>query len=62
MTLLTAHKILIGSAIALFVFYAGFELRRYFGGDGAAAWRALASAAGAGGFALYLRLVFRSSR
>ena len=62
MTLLTAHKILIGSAIALFVLYAGFELRRYFGGDDAAAWRALVSAAGAAGFAVYLRSVFRSVR
>jgi len=60
MTLLTAHKILIGSAIALFVLYALFELRRYFTGDGSALWRAFASAGGAAGFAIYLRSVFRS--
>jgi hypothetical protein len=62
MTLLTAHKILIGSAIALFVLYAGYEARRYLGGDAAAGLRALASAAGAAGFAVYLRSVFRSAR
>jgi hypothetical protein len=59
-TLLTAHKILISSAIALFVLYAVFELRRWLGGDGVAWMRAGASAAGAVGFALYLRSVFRS--
>lgn len=62
MTLLTAHKILIGSAVALFLLYAAFEARRFFAGDDAAAWRALASAAGAAGFAVYLRSVFRSAR
>ncbi|MGH7859694.1 MAG: hypothetical protein ACREQY_20395 [Candidatus Binatia bacterium] len=62
MTLLTAHKILIGSAIALFVFYAGFELRRWLEGDGAAWIRTLASAGGAVGFGIYLRAVFRSGR
>ena len=62
MTLLTAHKILIGSAIALFVLYAGFELRNYAGGDDMAVWRAVASGAGAGGFALYLRSVYRAGR
>lgn len=59
MTLLTAHKILISSAIAMFVLYAAYELRNYFGGEEAALIRSLASAAGAGGFAVYLRSVFR---
>ncbi|MGH7819857.1 MAG: hypothetical protein ACREQ9_08800 [Candidatus Binatia bacterium] len=62
MTLLTAHKILISTAIALFIFYAGFETRRGIGGDGAAWMRAAASAAGAVGFAIYLRSVFRAGR
>ena len=60
MTLLTAHKILIGSAIALFIGYALYELRRYLGGDALASLRALASAVGAAGFAIYLRSVVRS--
>jgi hypothetical protein len=61
-TLITAHKILISSAIALFVVYALFELRNFTSGDGGALWRALGSAAGAAGFGIYLRSVFRSAR
>lgn len=58
MKLITAHKILIGSAIAFFVFYAGWELRRYAAGSDAwAIARALASAAAAGGFAWYYRTI-----
>jgi hypothetical protein len=58
-TLLTAHKILIGSAIALFVLYAFYELRGWTAGDSSAIVRAIVSAGGAGGLAVYLRSVFR---
>ena len=59
MTLLTAHKILISSAVALFVFYAAFEARAALGGVEQAWVRAVVSALGAGGLALYLRRVIR---
>ena len=59
MTVYTAHKILIASAIALFVFYAGWEARHALAGDSQAWLRAAASAAGAAGFAWYLRSVIR---
>ena len=59
MTLYTAHKILISSAIALFAFYAAWEARNALAGDAEAWLRAGASAIGAGGFALYLRSVLR---
>jgi hypothetical protein len=58
-TVYTAHKILISSAIALFVFYAGWEARHAIAGDGQAWLRAGASAIGAVGFAVYLRSVLR---
>ena len=58
MTLLTAHKILIASAIALFVVYAIWELRNYTGGDASAWLRSLASGAAALGLAIYLRGVW----
>jgi len=54
-TLLTAHKILIASAIAMFVFYAGVELRNYTNGDADAWLRSLAAAGAAVGMAIYLR-------
>ena len=37
MRLITAHRILIGAAIAFFVFYAGRSLWAYRGGDGVGA-------------------------
>jgi len=58
MTVLTAHKILISSAVALFVLYAVWELRNYADGDAAALLRALLSAVTAGGLAVYLRWVW----
>ncbi len=58
MTLLTAHKILIGSAIALFAGYCLWEFRRYTGGDGSALLRSGLAAAGAVGLAWYLRWVW----
>lgn len=57
-TLLTAHKILISSAIALFVLYAGLELRNYAGGDPSALLRGGASAVAAAGLVVYLRWVW----
>ena len=59
MTVYTAHKILISSAIALFVFYAAWEARHALVGDPQAWLRAGASAVGAAGFAVYLRSVLR---
>jgi hypothetical protein len=54
--LITAHRILIGAAIAFFLFYAGVQLRRHLGSGEMAA---LAQAGGAviiaGGLVLYYR-------
>jgi len=58
MTVLTAHKILIASAVALFVLYTAWELRNYTDGDATALLRAIASAAAAIGLALYLAWVW----
>lgn len=58
MTLLTAHKILISSAVALFVLYAALELRNYRNGDPTALRRSLASGVAAVGLAIYLRWVW----
>ena len=54
MTLLTAHKILISSAVALFVIYAFWELRNFMGGDAGAALRSALSVVAAVGLAVYL--------
>jgi hypothetical protein len=60
MSLLTAHKILIASAVALFAFYALWEMRHYTSDDDVwALARASAAAVGAIGFAVYLRAVIR---
>jgi hypothetical protein len=58
LTLLTAHKILIASAVALFVLYAGLEVRNYANGDPAALLRSIVSAVAAIGLAIYLRWVW----
>jgi hypothetical protein len=56
MKLLTAHKILIGSAVAFFVFFAGWEFRNYSNsGDGWAAWRSALYFIVALGFGVYLK-------
>lgn len=61
MTLLTAHKILIVSAIVCFLFYAAWEARRALAGiSDNAGWWAAASAAGALGLGLYLLKVWRA--
>lgn len=58
MTLITAHRILIGSAIALFVFYGSLELQEYaVSGAGSALLQGCLSLAAAVGFGAYLRSV-----
>ncbi len=57
-SVLTAHKILISSAVVLFVLYAAWEWRNYSGGDLSALPRSLMSAGGAGALAIYLRWVW----
>ena len=58
----TAHKILIGLAIGLFVLYAAFELVRWRGGGGpAAVGRAAGGVAAAFIFAVYLRSFVKRS-
>jgi len=57
----TAHKILIGSAIAFFLFYALFETSRWWkGGEIVSLAMACAGAAAAAVFALYLRWYVKS--
>lgn len=56
MTLVTAHKILIGSAIAMFAFYAIIELRGFTAsGETGAVLRAIVAAGASIAFAVYLR-------
>jgi hypothetical protein len=60
MTLLTAHKILILSAVAFFAFYAVWELRSFSAlGEAGAAVRAFLSLAATVGFGLYLRGIWK---
>jgi hypothetical protein len=62
MTLLTAHKILILSAVAFFAFYGSWELRSFTAtGAPGAALRALLAFVVAVGFGLYLRGVWGKS-
>jgi hypothetical protein len=63
MSLITAHKILIASAVALFIFYALWELMHYFSSaDGWAIARCTASAIVAIGFGLYYPTIDRRYR
>jgi len=56
MKLLTAHKILIASALVFFVFFAWWEFRNYSNnGDGWAAWRSALYLVVALGFGVYLK-------
>jgi hypothetical protein len=57
-TVLTAHKILIASAVALFFGYAGWEWRHYTAGDASALLRSIISGVGAVALAIYLRWVW----
>jgi hypothetical protein len=54
MRLMTAHRILIATAIAFFLFYASWEVAGISGGRGSM-FRALLSGAGAVALALYFR-------
>lgn len=63
MRLITAHRVLIGAAIAFFVFYAGRKLWAFAGGAGGGALvQSLVSAAVAVGFVLYYRTLKRWDR
>ena len=63
MTVVTAHKILISTAVVFFFGYALWELRRYSHiGDVGALLRCTASMLGAVGLAMYLRSFVRSLR
>jgi hypothetical protein len=56
MTLLTAHKILIGTSAVFFVFLSGWEFNNYFSGDGV--WTLARGTVYLGigiGFAIYFR-------
>lgn len=55
MRLITAHKILIGSATVFFVFFALWELRNYLDGEPAAMWRSALYLIVAVGFAVYFK-------
>jgi len=56
MKLLTAHKILITSAVLFFVFFAAWEWTNYSrGGDAWAVWRAALYILVAFGFGVYLK-------
>jgi hypothetical protein len=55
MKILTAHKILISSAVIFFVFFAFWDYRNSANGDGWAAWRSGLSLVVAVGFAIYLK-------
>jgi hypothetical protein len=60
MTLLTAHKILIGTAVAFFLFYALWEFTGARGTGGPGGWRrGAASLAGAGVLAIYFTTLRR---
>lgn len=55
MKLLTAHKILISSAVVFFFFFAFWEYRNSDAGDGWAVWRSGLYLVVAIGFAVYLK-------
>lgn len=55
MRLLTAHKILISSAVVFFIFFGFWEYRNYAKGDAWAAWRSGLYLFVALGFGIYLK-------
>ena len=59
MRLLTAHKILISTAVIFFIFFALWELRHYFSGDSWAGVRGILYLVVAIGFAVYLKQIKR---
>lgn len=58
MSVLTAHKILISSALALFFGYTLWEFGNYTGGDGTALLRSALSGVATAALAAYLRWVW----
>ena len=58
MQLLTAHKILISSAIVMFVFYGFVQLGHYLQGDTSALWQVLFAVVSTLGLSFYLRWVW----
>ena len=63
MSITTAHKILITTAIIFFFFYAVWEIRNSGGPDGVGALlRGIISLLVAGGLAIYLRYFLKSVR
>ena len=56
---MTAHKILISTSVVFFLFFAFWELQRFFGGDGWAAARGVLYFLVAAGFAIYLKQLKR---
>lgn len=59
MTLLTAHKILISSAVVMFVVYAAREFINYTNGDASALISCILGTVAAVGLGFYLRWVWR---
>jgi hypothetical protein len=60
MRLITAHKILIGSAVIFFLYFSLWELRQYFGsGESGAIFRAILYLAVAVGFGIYFKSLKR---
>jgi hypothetical protein len=55
MKLMTAHKILISSAVVFFVFFSFWEYRNFANGDSWAAWRGGLYLLVALGFGVYLK-------
>jgi hypothetical protein len=55
MKLLTAHKIIITSAVVFFVFFGFWELAHYSRGEGWAGWRSALYFVVALGFGFYLK-------
>lgn len=61
MSVITAHKILISTAIVFFFGYGVWELAHYArGGGGGALFRCVASGLASGGLGIYLRAFLRS--
>lgn len=59
MKLLTAHKILISAAVIFFLFFAFWELQRYFAGDGWAGFRGILYFVVAVAFGVYFKQINR---
>jgi hypothetical protein len=58
--LITAHRILIGAAIAFFLLYSLLQVRHYFSGDGSGSLvQAAVAGAVAGGLTAYYRTLKR---